>query len=268
MSDSDIRPRSVLVGAVTLGVAIFLVAPLAILIAQSFTAESYLRFPPPTFGVRWYRFVLESANWQAAIGRSFLLAAIVTPLAVLLGTAAALGLDRGPLQGKAALYAMLISPMVLPHIVLALGFFRVVLFMRAEDTLTAFVLAHLTVSVPYVIVTVGASLQACERSHEEAAQSLGANSWRVLWHVILPRIRAGILAGAIFAFIESFDEFILTFYIAAFKVTLPLQIFASLVDQVEPSIAAASSLMLALTALLTSLLLARGQVVSGGRVIR
>ncbi|MBM3526422.1 MAG: ABC transporter permease [Alphaproteobacteria bacterium] len=261
------RQRFGFVGVVAVVVAVFLVAPLAILVVQSFTAEPYLHFPPPRFGVRWYEFILGSENWRAAAGRSVLVAAIVAPLAVVLGTGAALALDRGPARGRAALYAILISPMVLPHIVLALGMFRLALAARLDDTLFAFVLAHLTVSVPYVVVTVGASLQSLDRSLEEAAQSLGADTWNVFRHVILPRVGAGILAGFIFAFIESFDEFIVTFYLASFKLTLPLQIFATLTDQVEPSIAAASTLMLMVTALLTSLLLARGQVIAGGRRI-
>ena len=264
---SDWR-RFGLTGAVSIVVAVFLVAPLVILVVQSFTAESFLKFPPPSFGVRWFQFVIAAEKWQAAAGRSFLIAMVVAPMAVVLGTAAALAIDRGPRAGRAALYALLISPMVLPHIVLALGLFRLALAAKLEDSYTAFILAHLTVSIPYVIVTVGASLQTLDRSLEEAAQSLGAGTWNVLRHVILPRIGTGILAGAIFAFIESFDEFIITFYLASFKLTLPLQIFASLTDQVEPSIAAASTLMLVITALLTSLLLARGQVVAGGKAIR
>ena len=265
--NSDWR-RFRLTGTVSILVAVFLVAPLVILVVQSFTAESYLKFPPPSFGVRWYRFILAAENWQAAAGRSFLIALIVAPVSVILGTAAALAIDRGPKTARAALYAVLISPMVLPHIVLALGLFRLALAANLEDSYIAYVLAHLTVSVPYVVVTVGASLQTLDRSLEEAAQSLGAGTWNVVRYVILPRISAGLLAGAIFAFIESFDEFIITFYLASFKLTLPLQIFATLSDQVEPSIAAASTLMLVITALLTSLLLARGQVVAGGRAIR
>jgi len=265
--NSDWR-RFRLTGAVSILVAVFLVAPLVILVVQSFTAESYLKFPPPSFGVRWYRFILAAENWQAAAGRSFLIALIVAPVSVILGTAAALAIDRGPKTARTALYAVLISPMVLPHIVLALGLFRLALAANLEDSYIAYILAHLTVCVPYVVVTLGASLQTLDRSLEEAAQSLGAGTWNVLRYVILPRISAGLFAGAIFAFIESFDEFIITFYLASFKLTLPLQIFATLSDQVEPSIAAASTLMLVITALLTSLLLARGQVVAGGKAIR
>ncbi|MGE0803546.1 MAG: ABC transporter permease [Lautropia sp.] len=235
---------------------------------QSFTAEAHLQFPPARFGLRWYQYLLESTAWREAAGRSALIAAIVTPCAVLVGTAAAFGLDRGPRSGRKAIYAFLIAPMVLPHLVLALGMLRVALFAGMEDTLLALVLGHLTVAVPYVIVTVGASLQAVQRDQEEVALSLGADPLRVFYHVTLPAIAPGLLAGAIFAFITSFDEFILTFFLVTFQKTLPLQIFSTLSFQVEPSIAAASTLALAVTAVLTTLILTRGQIVTHGKIVR
>lgn len=253
---------------ITIAVLIFLTAPLVILTVQSFTAESYLRFPPGQFGLRWYGYLLESARWREAALRSLGIAAIVAPLAVIIGTMAALAIDRGPPIGRRFAYPFLISPMILPHLVLALGMLRLALGAGLEDTNLALVLAHLTVSVPYVVITVGASLQTLDRAVEEAAQSLGAKGWHVFFHAVLPAIRPGLLAGAVFAFIESFDEFILTFFLVTFRTTLPLQIFSTLSFQVEPSIAAASTLAVALTGLLTALVLMRGQIVSGGKVIR
>lgn len=255
-------------GAVTLAVAVFLMAPLMIMVIQSFTNASYLSFPPPGYGVRWYLEVFHSQNWQDALGLSFLLAAVVTPLSVVIGTCAALGLDRGPLRGRREMFALLISPMILPHIVLGLGIFRVALYLGVSDSLLAFVPAHLTITVPFVIVTVGASLKSFDIGLEEAARSLGASPLKALWYVTLPTIRPGLIAGVIFSFIISFDEFIITFFLSTFKVTLPLQIFSTLMYQVKPSIAAVSTLMLVLTALLTTFLMMRGQVVAGGKVLR
>jgi putative spermidine/putrescine transport system permease protein len=115
---------------------------------------------------------------------------------------------------------------------------------------------------------VGASLQGFDRSLEEAAQSLGAPPWRALAHVTVPIIRPGIVAGAIFTFITSFDEFIITYFLSTHKVTLPIQIFSSLTYQLEPSISAVSGMTLMITGLLTGLLLARGQILAGPRLIR
>ena len=258
------RPSALVTGAVVL----FLIAPQLILLWQSFTAEPHLSFPPAAYGLRWYRYVLTSPDWTQAIARSLLVAGIVTPLTLLIGAAAALGLDRGPLRGRRALYTTLISPMILPHVVLGLAMFRVALWFDVQDTVLGYVLAHLTISVPYVVITVGASLQSFDRSLEEAAQSLGASPWRALCHITLPVIRPGIVAGGIFTFITSLDEFIITYFLSTHKVTLPIQVFSSLTYQLEPSISAVSGLTLMITGLLTGLLVARGQILGGQRIVR
>ena len=254
--------------AITALVITFLIAPLAILVIQSFTAESYLSFPPPSYGLRWYANVLTSADWQDSAALSLLLACIVTPCSLAIGTMAAFGLNRGPLKGRQALYALMISPMVLPHIVLGLGIFRIALELNISDSMLAFVPAHLTITIPFVIITVGASLQSFDISMEEAAQSLGASRFGAVWHITLPIIRPGLIAGAIFSFIISFDEFIITFFLATYSRTLPLEMFSTLMFQVKPSIAAVSSLTLAVTAGLTAILMFRGQVAGESGIIK
>ena len=162
----------------------------------------------------------------------------------------------------------MISPMVLPHIVLGLGLFKIALQLNISDSLWAFVPAHLTITIPFVIVTVGASLQTFNISLEEAARSLGASKFWAVWYITLPIISPGLIAGAIFSFIISFDEFIITFFLATFQRTLPLEMFSTLMYQVKPSIAAVSALTLAITAILTLVLMFRGQVVGGGKIIK
>ena len=249
-------------------IGVFLLLPLVILIVQSFTAESYLSFPPPTYGLRWYREVLTDADWRNAAFTSLRIAAIVTPISLILGTLAALGLDRGPMRGRNFVYALLISPMILPHIVLGLGIFRIALQLNIDDSLLAIVPAHLTITIPFVVISVGASLQSFDESLEKAARNLGATPLQALWHVTLPIIRPGLVGGGIFAFIMSFDEFIITYFLAVQTRTLPLDIFASLRYQVSPSIAAVSTLTIAVSAALTVALLLRGQVMAGERIVR
>lgn len=251
----------------TVFAAVFMAMPLVLLVVQSFTNDSFLQFPPKSFGTRWFSYVFSQPEWRAAASRSLLIASIVTPLAIILGTLAAFGLDRGPGKGKQAIYAFLIAPMILPQLVLALGMLRLALMVGVEDTNFSLVMGHLTIALPYVVITVGASLTNLDRTLEEAAQSLGADSKRVFLHVVLPGIRSGILAGAIFAFITSFDEFVVSYFLVTFQFTLPLQIFSSLSFQVDPSITAVSTLALALSAMLTALILTRGQVVAGGKKI-
>lgn len=248
--------------------AVFLLLPLVILTIQSFTAQSYLAFPPPVYGIRWYKEVFASPEWREAASTSLLIAATTTPLAVVFGTLAALGLDRGPMRGRRAMYAFAISPLTLPHLILGLGLLQVALRLGIDDTFWAFVPAHLTVTIPFVIISVGASLQTFDRRLEAAAQSLGASPWRAFWHVTLPIIKPGIVGGAIFAFITSFDEFIITYFLAIYTKTLPIEIFSSLMYQVSPSIAAISVLTLALSALLLVILIARGQVIGGGTIVK
>lgn len=239
-------------------VLFFLMVPQAILLVQSFTAEDYLSFPPRAFSLRWYAFVLSDPDWQRAMTTSLIVAAVATPLALVLGISAALAIDRGPAGGRKLLRSILISPMLLPHVVLGMALYRVFLPIRLDDTLAGFIAAHLLLCVPYVIVTVGASLESFDHRMEEAAQSLGASRWRAFVHVVLPIIRPGILAGAIFSFITSFDEFIVTYFLATRNFTVPIQIFGSLSYQLEPSIAAVSGLTLVLTAALSGLLITRG----------
>ena len=122
------------VALVTLLAVVFLLAPLVILTIQSFTGASYLSFPPPSYSFRWYAHVFQSEEWRNSLVLSLALGIIVTPLSLIIGTMAALGLSRGPLKGRQELYAVLISPMVLPHIVLGLGIFRIALELGISDS--------------------------------------------------------------------------------------------------------------------------------------
>lgn len=250
----------VFVSTVAAGMMMFLLLPQVILLIQSFTAEDYLSFPPRSFGLRWYADIFHDETWRRALATSLLIAVLVTPLAVVIGTAVAIGLDRGPMKMRKAMRTALVSPMILPHVVLGMAIYRVFLPIRFDDTIPGFLIAHLVLCVPYVIVTVGASLQGMDRSLEQAAQSLGASVPVALWRVVLPLIRPGVIAGAVFAFITSFDEFIVTYFLASRQTTAPIQIFSSLSYQLEPSIAAVSGLTLVATAALSGLLILRGSL--------
>ena len=260
-------PYRLLVFIVTI-VILFLEAPLIILVIQSFTAESYLAFPPPSYGIRWYKEVLTSEDWLNSISLSLIIATVVTPLSLIFGTMAAFALDRGPKKLKNGLQAIMIAPMVLPHIVLGLGLFKMALQLDIDDSMLAYIPAHLTITIPFVIISVGASLQTFEVSLEEAARSLGASRFWAVWYITLPIISPALVAGAIFSFIISFDEFIITFFLTTFERTLPIEMFTTLMYQVRPSIAAVSPLTLAVTAFLTAMLILRGQITSGDKVIK
>ena len=137
-----------------------------------------------------------------------------------------------------------------------------------DDSMLAYIPAHLTITIPFVIISVGASLQTFEVSLEEAARSLGASRFWAVWYITLPIISPALVAGAIFSFIISFDEFIITFFLTTFERTLPIEMFTTLMYQVRPSIAAVSTLTLAVTAFLTAMLILTGQITSADKVIK
>jgi len=255
---------------------IFIFAPLVIVVIQSFTNENHMGFPPESYGVRWYAYVMTDDDWQNSFMNSLIVASIVAPLSMIVGGMAALGLDRSDFRGKQAVFSYLIAPMVLPHIVLGMALFRIGLFLdtsegfalNATDSLWFYVVAHTTITIPYAIITIGASLQTLDRNLEEAAQILGASYFKTIFFITIPLIKSGLIGAFIFSFIISFDEFIVTYFLATFNQTLPIQIYSTLMFQLEPSIASISTLMLALTALLTLLLMSRGQLVSFGKIIK
>ena len=259
-------------GWVTRGIAgatlVFLVLPQFILLIESFTADNHLTFPPSRYGLRWYGYILTDPDWVGALVRSMVVASVVTPLTVLIGLAAAFALDRGPRRGRRAIYTLLIAPMILPHVVLGLGQFQIAFWTHMQDTLAAYTLAHLTIALPYAIIIIGASLQVFDRRVEEAAQSLGAVPWRAVVYVTLPALSPSLIATAIFAFITSFDEFIITYLLSTRQVTIPIQIFNSLSFQLEPSVAAISGLTLIVTAALSGILIARGQLPGAPQAMR
>ena len=255
---------------------IFIFAPLVIVVIQSFTNENHMGFPPESYGVRWYAYVMTDDDWQNSFMNSLIVASIVAPLSMIVGGMAALGLDRSDFRGKQAVFSYLIAPMVLPHIVLGMALFRIGLFLdtsegfalNATDSLWFYVVAHTTITIPYAIITIGASLQTLDRNLEEAAQILGASYFKTIFFITIPLIKSGLIGAFIFSFIISFDEFIVTYFLATFNQTLPIQIYSTLMFQLEPSIASISTLMLALTALLTLVLMSRGQLVSFGKIIK
>ncbi|MEJ0017825.1 MAG: ABC transporter permease [Acetobacteraceae bacterium] len=237
--------------ALWVGVLAFLALPILIVAALSFSSASYLTFPPPAFGVRWYRAYLGSREWLDATWLSLAVAACVVVVATVLGTLAALGLARLPGAMRAAVGALVLSPLIVPGIVVAIGIYYVFARYRLVGTPAGLVLAHTCLAVPFVVTSVSASLARLDRRLEQAALSLGATPWGAFRQVTLPLIRPGILVGALFAFIASFDELIVALFLSGSgAVTLPRRMWDDLRFAIDPTIAAVSTLTIVLTALL------------------
>lgn len=232
-------------------VALVLVAPTLVVIPMSFTAGTTFSFPPDDWSLRWYREFVTEPAWRTAIGNSLRIALAVAALSVVLGTAAAIGLVRATFRGTSVLRALLLSPMTVPNIVTAIAVYVLFLRWQLNGTYLGFVLANTAVALPFVVISVSSSLQGFDRRLETAASSLGASPWTVFRSVTLPLVLPGVLSGAVFAFVTSFDEVVIALFLQSPTLTtLPVQMYKSVTLEIDPTIAAASSVVVVVVSLL------------------
>ncbi|MFB6421596.1 ABC transporter permease [Bradyrhizobium tunisiense] len=232
-------------------ILLFLAFPIIVVFVVSFSSANYLTFPPPAFGFKWYLVYFGSADWLRATWLSFWVAAAVVGLSTTLGTLAALGITRLPLPLRLAATGLILSPLIVPVIVVAIGVYYTFSHYGLVGTPVAIVLAHTCLAVPFVVTSVSASLAGLDTRLEQAALSLGATPGGTFWQITLPLIRPGVLVGALFAFITSFDELVVSLFLSGSgAVTLPRRMWDDLRFQIEPTIAAVSTLTVVLTALL------------------
>lgn len=240
----------VILGLFSALVLLYLVAPVAIVIPMSFSAAKYLSFPPPGLSLQWYQNFFARADWTSATIQSIRVAFTVMILATVLGVAASLALVRGSFPGKDIVNLIIVSPLVVPAIIVAIAIYGIYVRLYLVQTFWGLVLAHTVLAVPYVVVNVSATLRGFDIRLEQAAQSLGANAWQTFRYVTLPMISPGIFAGAVFAFIASFDELIVALFIAGARGrTLPMRMFEGLRMEIDPTIAAVSSMLITFSVL-------------------
>lgn len=248
------RSRCALAAAAGLAYALLLAAPLAVL-AYSLSPTAALEIPPTGVSLRWYAGLLDQPRLLSGLGTSVLLGLLATGGSLALGVAAALGLTRAALPGREAVLAFLLSPLSLPGLVLGVGLLTAVsLAARATGvqlagTLAPLLAAHLVITLPWVVRSVAATLESADPALEEQARSLGAGPIAALFLVTLPGARAGILAGAVFAFVVSFGNFALSLFLVSGRtITLPVAIFESVDRYQDPTAAAISTVAILLTA--------------------
>lgn len=241
-----------LVPPVVVGLILFFLAfPIVVVTVVSFSQATYLTFPPPAFGLRWYEAYFSNPDWLKPTWVSLWVAAAVVLLSTVLGTLAALGIARLPRALRVLTVGLVLSPLIVPGIVVAIGIYYAYSRYGLVGTPLAMVLAHTCLAVPFVVTSVTASLAGMDPRLEQAALSLGATPGATFWQVTLPLIRPGVLVGALFAFITSFDELIVALFISGTgAVTLPRRMWDDLRFQIDPTIAAVSTLTIVLTALL------------------
>jgi putative spermidine/putrescine transport system permease protein len=236
-------------------VMLFLILPVFVVIPMSFSDSRFLRFPPEGFSLRWYHSYLGSPEWMRATWVSFKVAALTTLVATPLGIAAAYGLHVSKVRFARLLSLALISPLIIPIIILGVGIFYLYVRLDILNTIHGLVLAHSILAVPFVVVTVSSGLQQYDLNQELAARSLGASRLTAVRTVTLPQIRGSIVAGALFAFITSLDEVVIALFISGGQnTTLTRRMFTGLRDEIDPTIAAISSLLIILSVMLLLIL--------------
>lgn len=239
----------------------FLITPILVIIPLSFNAQDFftftekmLRLDPDGYSTKHYKDFLTNNDWQLAFKNSFKIAPMATILATVFGTLAAIGLSQPHVPFRRAIMAILISPMIVPLIISAAGMY----FFYARINLQGYwsvVLAHAVLGTPFVIITVTATLVGFDKSLTRAAASLGATPIRTFFKVQMPLIIPGVVSGALFAFITSFDEVVVVLFLGTAKTkTLPWQMFTGLREQLSPTILAVATVMIVISIILLTVL--------------
>jgi putative spermidine/putrescine transport system permease protein len=225
-------------------VAAFLLAPLVIVVPMSFSTSMSLQFPPPGYWLGYYRQYFTDPRWLTPTLNSVVIATATTLLTLLLVIPAAFALVRHRFRGKSAVNLLLMAPMIVPLVVSALGYYNTLGRLGLAGTHAGMILAHTALSVPVALLAVTAALKGHDPNLERAAMSAGAGPLRTFWWVTLPVLRPGILVGALFAFLHSFDETVVALFIAGREAsTLPKKMFESVRLETDPVISVVSTLL-------------------------
>ena len=232
-------------------VLVGLVLPIFAIIPISFTSDTMLSYPMPGLSFRWFIEFFNSVMWTLSMKNSFIIAFATTFLATALGTLAALGLTMTDFPFKGVITGIMIMPMVVPIVISAVGIYFFYAWIGLTSTYIGMILAHTALATPFVVITVTATLQGFNRNQIRAGASLGASPATVFFKITLPQILPGVISGALFAFVTSFDEVIVALFIAGSEqYTLPRQMFAGIREKYNPTIAAVATMMIIVSVLL------------------
>ncbi|MFN4142398.1 ABC transporter permease [Aestuariivirga sp.] len=246
----------ILLWAVTLAVCVFLLVPIVFIIALSFGSSKWLVFPPPAWTLRWYEALAADPRWLTAALTSLKIGLLVTVCSVLLGLMASLAVIRGRFPGRQFLSALFLTPMILPVVVFAVATYLLFLRVGLGGTLIGFVIAHTVLAFPFAFISINNSLESFDKSIEDAAVLCGAHPMIAFLKITVPSIRLGLFSAALFSFLISWDEVVVAIFMASPELqTLPVLIWAALRQELSPTIAAASSLLVLIT-LITIILIA------------
>jgi ABC-type spermidine/putrescine transport system permease subunit II len=228
-------------------VLLFVCLPIAVVVPMSFSSASSLAFPPPGLSLRWYESFFGDPRWLRAAGTSALVALASSVVALVLGSVAAYGLVRGAFRGRALLEGNFVAPLILPPVITAVALYIFFAQIGLLGTIPGLIIAHTILTVPYVVLLMSVAIRQFDVRIEQVAYSLGASWFRTFRSVLLPNLLPSVLAAWIFAFIISFDEVIVTLFLAGAYDTIPKRMFNELILQVNPTITAIATLLIALS---------------------
>jgi putative spermidine/putrescine transport system permease protein len=232
----------------------FLVLPTIIVIPMSFSASQYLEFPPREWSLRWYVSYLASPSWMQATVTSLKAGLLTTLVATPLGTLAAYGLFTARLRGTKLVLSVLLTPIIVPVILVGIGVFYAYVRLKLVNTLTGLVLAHSMLAIPLVVMVMTSALKSYDMNQEMVARSLGASRARAFLLVTLPQLRFAVVTSAVLSFLTSFDEVVIAMFVSGGdNSTLTRNMFNALRDQIDPTIAAISTVMIVISSLLVAL---------------
>lgn len=227
------------------GVGVYLLLPVLIVVPMSFSDSSFLSFPPDKFSTRWYQALLDDPAWMESALASLQVALLAAVCAVVLGVLAALALVRGSIPFRNTISAILLAPLIVPYVIVGLSVYIAFLKLGLTETTLGFVLVHTALAVPYVTINVATGLIGVDRRLEMAAMNLGAGPISTFFRITLPLIAPSVLAGALFAFITSWDEVVTAIFLSGPELTtLPVKMWSGIRVQIDPTVAAISSLSL------------------------
>lgn len=233
---------------------LFLLAPLIIVVVISFSSNQYISFPPEGFTLRWYELLPTKTQFMSGLQTSLITAGITTVIVLLIGVPASLAIHRYEFRGKAMVSAFFLSPLLVPSIVIALGLVLLLGPMGLTNTYFSIILGHIGITIPYLMRTTLTSLATSDTSCEEAAKVLGASGFTVFRRVTLPIIAPGVIAGGVLAFIVSFDELVISLFVAeSGKPTLPVQVMRYVENSADAVVAALSVVLILFSVLIVVL---------------
>ncbi len=250
-------------------VFVFLMAPILAIVPLSFSSGAYLTYPLPGLSLRWYEDFLNSPRWMLSLKNSLIIGVASTLLSMGLGTLAALGLAQWKSRLKPLVLAVVLSPMVVPVVITAVGVYFFFAPLGLTGNYAGLILAHTALATPFVVITVSATLQGFDMNLARAAASLGASPFYTFRRVILPLILPGIASGALFAFATSFDEVVMVLFMAGPEQrTLPREMFSGIRENISPTITAVAVILTVISVALLATMEAlrrRAERLKGGR---